>query len=527
MARVLPVLTIAAALVATAAATACNVEDPWPYAGNNYLRVGGTLAIGASVQSKTAVLTMQTDGNLVLRRKRDGYAVWASATAGTCAGASLLVTSDSMQLNIVDKAGTGAGANPCWRQNFPTSIEILVVQDYCALEAYEQAPVTNMTWASNNPACVEVHIVPHSHDDVGWLLLPERYYDGCYAPGGGVRGIFNTVIQQLVANPNRTFNQVESYFFNRWWNEQNETMKDTVRLLYKNGQLAFLNGGWSMHDEACVHQESAISNMEVGARFLKEQIGVEMNIGWHIDPFGHASATPKYMAEMGFDAFFFWRTDYEQRQHHLNTKTMETVWDNSPSLGDKTLMFTSIQWQSYCFGCWNNACPSSFQSMSCENTDDPEYQKMSPALQILAHLKPKQTTLAHLERQFGFKAQSIDGTRHAPTLGDMAQTYAQMIQGYTPGFRHGLVLIPWGCDFAHENAEEDYALMDQIMQYIRGNYTSYGMDIFYSTAPNYINAVKAMDYQWPVNKFDYFLDSDDGHSYWSGYAIVSRGVQGL
>jgi hypothetical protein len=29
--------------------------------------------------------------------------------------------------------------------------------------------------------------------------------------------------------------------------------------------------------------------------------------------------------------------------------------------------------------------------------------------------------------------------------------------------------------------------------------------------------VQTLGYAWPINEYDYFLDSDDGHSYWSGY----------
>ena len=34
----------------------------------------------------------------------------------------------------------------------------------------------------------------------------------------------------------------------------------TVRGLVKSGQLQFINGGWSMHDEACTHYVSMIEN---------------------------------------------------------------------------------------------------------------------------------------------------------------------------------------------------------------------------------------------------------------------------
>ena len=78
-----------------------------------------------------------------------------------------------------------------------------------------------------------------------------------------------------------------------------------MRYLAQNGQLEFVNAGWSMHDEACTHVDDMIDNMMIGHQFLMAEVGVKPRIGWHIDPFGHASATPRLMAQMGFDAFFF------------------------------------------------------------------------------------------------------------------------------------------------------------------------------------------------------------------------------
>jgi hypothetical protein len=44
----------------------------------------------------------------------------------------------------------------------------------------------------------------------------------------------------------------------RWWDEQNEHMKDQVRGLVNNGQLEFINGGWCMNDEATTYYEDII-----------------------------------------------------------------------------------------------------------------------------------------------------------------------------------------------------------------------------------------------------------------------------
>ena len=36
-----------------------------------------------------------------------------------------------------------------------------------------------------------------------------------------------------------------------WWERQNETIKEQVRNLVREGRLEFVNGGWSANDEAC------------------------------------------------------------------------------------------------------------------------------------------------------------------------------------------------------------------------------------------------------------------------------------
>jgi alpha-mannosidase len=92
------------------------------------------------------------------------------------------------------------------------------------------------------------------------------------------------------------------------------------------GRLEILNAGWSMHDEACPHYEDMITNMWQGHDFVMSEFGVRPRIGWQIDPFGHSNANARLYAEMGFDAVFFGRLDYQEKEKRLEEKTMEYVW---------------------------------------------------------------------------------------------------------------------------------------------------------------------------------------------------------
>jgi alpha-mannosidase len=94
---------------------------------------------------------------------------------------------------------------------------------------------------------INVHLVPHSHDDTGWLITVDQYFVQ------EVYYIVDTVVDQLLRDPNRKFMFVEIAFFARWWDEQPEGRKELTRNLVQEGRLEFVNGGWCMHDEASPH----------------------------------------------------------------------------------------------------------------------------------------------------------------------------------------------------------------------------------------------------------------------------------
>ena len=84
-----------------------------------------------------------------------------------------------------------------------------------------------------------VHIIPHSHDDVGWKSCVEWYYNNW------VHNIIESVIKELENNKCRKFPQVEVKYFSMWWDQQTEKKRNSVKKLIENGQLHFIGGGWA------------------------------------------------------------------------------------------------------------------------------------------------------------------------------------------------------------------------------------------------------------------------------------------
>jgi alpha-mannosidase len=191
---------------------------------------------------------------------------------------------------------------------------------------------------------LNVHLVPHSHDDVGWLKTIDQYYVGSNnsIQGACVENVLDSVVESLLRDPNRKFVFAEMAFFSRWWVEQSVETQETVRKLVDAGQLEFINGGWCMHDEATCHYIDMIDQTTLGHRFIKEQLNNIPRAGWQIDPFGH-SAVQAYLlgAELGFDSVHFARIDIQDRAKRKNDKSLEVIWRGSKTFGSSSQIFTN------------------------------------------------------------------------------------------------------------------------------------------------------------------------------------------
>jgi hypothetical protein len=64
-----------------------------------------------------------------------------------------------------------------------------------------------------------IHVVPHSHDDVGWIKTADAYFDGSEKElqWTNVKVELTTVIQALQKDPSRKFSEVEMFFFKKWY----------------------------------------------------------------------------------------------------------------------------------------------------------------------------------------------------------------------------------------------------------------------------------------------------------------------
>ncbi|XP_043950399.2 lysosomal alpha-mannosidase isoform X1 [Drosophila biarmipes] len=333
---------------------------------------------------------------------------------------------------------------------------------------------------------VNIHLVPHSHDDVGWLKTVDQYFYGHKnnIQHAGVQYIIDTVISELIKNPDRRFIQVETSFFFKWWDEQSETVRAIVKKLVNEGRLQFTNGAWSMNDEAAVNYQSVIDQFTVGLKFLDDTFGVcgRPRVGWQIDPFGHSREQASLYAQMGYDGEFFSRMDHNDKGRRMNDLALEMVWDASESLSDVKL-FTGLLYTFY----WDT--PGFCFDVHC--SDDP----------------------------------IIDSDSYDNNVKSRVDDFIAYAAQVAEKFRTNHIMIPMGGDFQYEDAEVNFKNMDKLIKYINERQSSGSKyNILYSTPACYLNSVHKSVQSYPNKTLDFFPYGSDSNSFWTGY-YTSRPTQ--
>eukprot|EP00039_Didymoeca_costata_P021082 m.343349 g.343349 ORF g.343349 m.343349 type:complete len:972 (+) comp22716_c0_seq1:109-3024(+) len=314
-----------------------------------------------------------------------------------------------------------------------------------------------------------VHVIPHSHEDPGWLETEDQYYRN------DSRQIITNVVKSLRQNSSRVFHYVEMVYLRRWWLEQNTTTQDAVKQLVKNKQLMFLTGGLCMNDEATTHQTAIIDQMTWGHRFLNNTFGADAlpTVGWQIDPFGHAAGYTTLTAEMGFEAFIGQKTDYQEFDARNKSKQLEFNWYTDYENKPNTTVFGHLMW---------------------DNTKGYSY--------VLPNIIDDPTNPLYNVKKY---AESV------------AESVYQRVASYSHASD---ILFPYGTDFWFQDAPVPFENMEKIMKYINNRPQVFGLELVYSSPKAYFDAVRkdnSGQSKFTNYKGDFFPTSFGPHYIRSGY----------
>ena len=102
-----------------------------------------------------------------------------------------------------------------------------------------------------------------------------------------------------------------------------------------------------MNDQAAAYYQDIIDQMTIGLQWLKQNLNYVPTIGWHIDPFGHQASQAALFSQMGFNAWFFARIDYQDKQKKMDTKNMEMIWNPQQYSKLDNSIFTHVNYYHY------------------------------------------------------------------------------------------------------------------------------------------------------------------------------------
>ncbi|XP_054741908.1 lysosomal alpha-mannosidase isoform X2 [Anastrepha obliqua] len=331
------------------------------------------------------------------------------------------------------------------------------------------------------PNMLNVHLIPHTHDDVGWLKTVTQYYYGSKSliQKAGVQYILDSVVEQLLKDPEKRFIYVESAFFFKWWREQDPELQEQVKMLVNEGRLEFIGGAWSMNDEATTHYQSVIDQFTWGLRRLNDTFGecARPRVGWQIDPFGHSREMASMFAQMGFDGLFFGRLDYQDKSERLLTKTAEMIWRASANLDESAHLFTGALYNQY-------QPPPGF------------------CFDILCADEP------------------IIDSKHSPdyNVNRRVNDFLKFVDQQAKYYRTNNIIITMGGDFTFQDANVYFKNLDKLIRYTNARQENgSNVNLLYSTPSCYLKSLHDAGITWPTKDDDFFPYASDPHAYWTGY----------
>ncbi|XP_074570190.1 alpha-mannosidase 2 [Curcuma longa] len=355
---------------------------------------------------------------------------------------------------------------------------------------------------------LKVFVVPHSHNDPGWKLTVEEYYNR------QSRYILDTIVESLTKDSRRKFIWEEMSYLEIWWREASSDKKENFIKLVKNGQLEIVGGGWVMNDEANSHYFAIIEQITEGNMWLNDTIGVIPRNSWAIDPFGYSATMPYLLRRMGFRNMLIQRTHYELKKELARHRNLEYIWRQSWDKEETTDIFVHMM---------------PFYSYDIPHTCGPE-----PAICC-------QFDFARM-RGFSYEAcpWRIDPVEtDANNVQERAMKLLDQYRKKSTLYRTNTLLVPLGDDFRYisvDEAEAQFRNYQRLFDYINSN-PSLNAEVMFGTLEDYFKTLReeaeTKNFSqpgevgsvelggFPSLSGDFFTYADRNLDYWSGY-YVSR-----
>lgn len=404
------------------------------------------------------------------------------AILGTSTSAALPLTHESCQVVVSHKADIETAdvfptleLTPSWMER----------REYWGSEMEDRFQRRRPLW-SQLP--LRVIVMPHSHNDPGWLKTVEGYF------AASTKNILTNIVNKLTEHKNMTFIWTEMSYLSMWWDAAPPEMQTKLRALLGSGRLEIPTGGWVMTDEANVELFSMIDQLVEGHTFLRNVLDVKPVSSWSVDSFGHGGTFPHILAKSGIENMVIMRIHYAWKEWFARYQQGDFLWKQP----------------------WEE---DGSQAPLCHNFPYDIYSI-------------KHSCGPHPQTCLGFDFRHVNGeynefsAAYNPIDASNLQTRAELLleqYGRTGSLLpHNVVLVPLGDDFRYNNAEEfdqQYHNYMQLMQFINSH--EYNAQVTFGTLTDYFTEVRSRMTKFNTLSGDFFVYSDifsEGQpAYWSGY----------
>jgi len=146
---------------------------------------------------------------------------------------------------------------------------------------------------------VTVHMIGNAHIDPVWLWRADEGFDE-------VRRTCAAALERMDETPGFIFCRSSAAAY-QWLEEHEPALFERIRQRAAEGRWCIVGGWWVQPDCNLPCGESLARQALYGKRYFQAKFGVDVQVGYNVDSFGHPATLPQILSRCGLDAYVFFR----------------------------------------------------------------------------------------------------------------------------------------------------------------------------------------------------------------------------